>query len=548
MNGVNRRLMVFGAVAALLMVPAATAVDAHAPVTPVLANPGFEADGAAGVTPAGWHNFGTPGAAVTLAYGHTGSFSLTQYSATAFNVTTTQRVEHLTPGWYTLSAWTERSTGQNNSYIQLAGCSLGNDKTYLPISSTPNGNWLQITFSTFVNGRDCTIVLHTDAAAGEWSGFDDIALVPGASRLSVLGADVSSLKKSEDLGGVYLTSFGKPGDALDILKNHGLNWIRLRVFVNPADGYHGTAELLTMAKRAQKLGLKVLVDFHFSDFWADPGKQWLPEAWATNPPLTFAQLQGTYVDYIKGVMNALKAQHTPPAMVQLGNEIQSGMLWDYAASWTGQSCADDGFGHNPTTYTCINHTENFDNLASLLTVGSNAVKSIFPSTRIMLQLADGGSNGTYQWWFGNITARNVPFDVIGVSYYEYWHGPLTALQYNLNDITSRYNKDAIVVETAYPFTVAPGDSTPNSVDTPLLIPGYPATPAGQAANFRDIMSIIRAVPNGRGLGVFYWDATWTAVNGNGWSPRDPSSGNAWENQALFDYSNKPLPAMNDFRP
>ncbi len=104
------------------------------------------------------------------------------------------------------------------------------------------------------------------------------------------------------------------------------------------------------------------------------------------------------------------------------------------------------------------------------------------------------------------------------------------------------------METAYPFTVAPGDATANNVDASLLIPGYPATPAGQAANLRDIMSIVRAVPNGRGLGVFYWDATWTAVPGNGWSPRDPNSGNAWENQALFDYNDRALPAMNDFRP
>jgi arabinogalactan endo-1,4-beta-galactosidase len=542
----SQRLMAVGAVAALLIVPGASAVDAHAPVAPAIVNPGFEADGVAGVVPSGWHSFGTPGAALTTAFGHGGSYSLTQYSAQAFNVSATQRIDHLSPGWYTLSAWVQRGTGQNNSYIQLRDCALGNDKTYLPITNS----WVQITLSAFVTGRACTIVLHTDAAGGEWSLFDDVTLVPGASRLSVLGADVSSLKKSEDLGGVYLTSWGKPADALAILKAHGVNWIRLRVFVNPADGYHGTAELLTMARRAKALGLKVLVDFHFSDFWADPGKQWTPAAWVGE---TFPQLQQTYVDYIKGVMTALAKQHTPPEMVQLGNEIQSGMLWDYAPSFTAVlpnwiPCADDGYGHVPTTYTCMEIHENWGNLASLLTVGYNTVKSVFPSTRVMLQLADGGSNGTYQWWFDNVTTRNVPFDVIGVSFYEYWHGPLAALQYNLNDITARYNKDAIVVETAYPFTVAPGDSTPNSVDASILPAGYPATPAGQAANFRDIMSIVRAVPNGRGLGVFYWDATWTAVKGNGWSPRDPNSGNAWENQALFDYSNRPLPAMDDFRP
>ena len=538
-----RRIFVAGSVLALLVAQGAQAVYAGGPtppVTPTITNPGFEADGAPVQSPVGWHSAGTPGAASVIAFGHGGSFSLSQYGAQPFHVDTTQTV-WLSPGRYTLRAWVERGTGQNNAYIGLRDCGPSDQRTYLPVS----GSWLQITLSTEVTRHSCTIVLHTDAAGGEWSGFDDIELVPGSAKLSVLGADVSSLKKSEDLGGVYLTDKGHPADALAILKAHGVNWIRLRVFVNPADGYHGTPELLTMARRAMELGLKVLVDFHFSDFWADPGKQWTPDAWAGE---TFAQLQTTYSAYIRGVMHDLAEQHTPPAMVQLGNEIQSGMLWDYAANWTGTSCADDGFGNVPTTYTCVAHTENWDNLASLLTLGYNTVKSVFPKTKVMLQLADGGSNGTYQWWFDNITTRNVPFDVIGVSYYEYWHGPLAALQYNLDDVTARYDKDAIVVETAYPFTVAPGDSTPNSVDTPLLVPGYPATPAGQAANFRDIMSIVRAVPNGHGLGVFYWDATWTAVPGNGWSPRDPNSGNAWENQALFDYGNKPLPAMKDFKP
>jgi arabinogalactan endo-1,4-beta-galactosidase len=542
MQGKHQRFVVAGALMALLLPPAAAVTDAHAPATPAIVNPGFEADGAAGVTPTGWQSFGTTGAAVTLAYGHGGSYSLTQYSAQAFSVDTIQRIHGLTPGWYTLSAWTDRGTGQNDSYIQLRGCGLTDGKTYLPVSNS----WLQITASTFVTSRDCTIVLHTDAAGGEWSGFDDVALVPGAARLSVLGADVSSLKKSEELGGVYLTSFGKPADALAILRAHGLNWIRLRVFVNPTDGYHGTAELLTMARRARALGLKVLVDFHFSDFWADPGKQWTPAAWVGE---TFPQLQQTYVDYIRGVMRALVRQGTPPAMVQLGNEIDPGMLWDYAATWTGCSTADDGFGNDPTTYLTVCHTENWDNLASLLTAGYDTVKAVSPKTRVMLQLSSGGDNGLYTWWFGNITTRNVPFDVIGASYYEYWHGPMASLQYNLDNVTATYNKDVIVVETAYPFTLDPGDSTGNSIGLPgQLIAGYQATPAGQAANFRDVMSIVRAVPNGRGLGVFYWDATWTNVPGNGWSPRDPNSGNAWENQALFDYNDRPLPAMNDFRP
>jgi arabinogalactan endo-1,4-beta-galactosidase len=119
----------------------------------------------------------------------------------------------------------------------------------------------------------------------------------------------------------------------------------------------------------------------------------------------------------------------------------------------------------------------------------------------------------------------------------------------LNDISARYGKDVVVVETAYPFTLADDDGWPNVIGSPgQLVSGYAATPQGQAANFRDVMSIVRAVPNGRGLGVFYWDATWTGVPGNGWDPTDPSSGNAWENQALFGFDDRALPAMNEFQP
>jgi arabinogalactan endo-1,4-beta-galactosidase len=167
----------------------------------------------------------------------------------------------------------------------------------------------------------------------------------------------------------------------------------------------------------------------------------------------------------------------------------------------------------------------------------------------MLHLANGGDNGLYRWWFDNITSRGVQFDVIGASYYSYWHGSLDALQYNLNDISARYNKDVIVVETAYAFTLEDDDGWPNIIGLESqLTPGYPATPEGQAAMLRAVMDVVRAVPNGRGLGIFYWDATWTGVPGNGWDPTEPSSGNAWENQALFDFNDRALPALNEFRP
>lgn len=342
---------------------------------------------------------------------------------------------------------------------------------------------------------------------------------PAQTPLTILGADISSLNKSEALGGVYRDSDGAQKDALQILKDHGLNYARLRVWVNPADGYHDKAELLKMAARLKKLGIRLLVDFHYSDHWADPGKQRKPAAWQD---LNFDQLKRAVYDHTYDVCSALAAQGTPPDMVQIGNEINAGMLWP------------DG------------SVENFNGLADLLKEGVRAVKDASPSTRVMLHIAEGGDNELARWWFDNITSRGVTFDLIGISYYPYWHGTLGQLQTNLNDISARYDKDVVVVETAYAFTARSLDGLGNIMKNNMATPGYPLTPEGQRAMLHDVMSVVRSVPGGRGLGIFYWDATWTAVRGNGWDASDPQSGNAWENQALFDFEGRVLPALDEF--
>jgi arabinogalactan endo-1,4-beta-galactosidase len=534
-----RKILGVVAIAALFEAGSAPLTGAGAVASAPIRNPGFEADGASVAQPKGWKTDGDEEASLVEGGGHSGGFRLTHSGARAYSVETRQKLTGLVGGWHTLRVWVRRSPGDVDAWIGFEDCGQDRARTILPVSTT---GWLQIVVSANVRRQSCTVVLHTSAAGGEWAQFDDVDLVPGRARLSVLGGDVSSLTKSEAFGGVYRDQGGAPRDALAILSRHGLNWIRIRAWVHPADGYHDTTELLSMARRARALGLKVLVNLHYSDFWADPGKQWTPAAWQGQ---TFAGLKQSFITYTRDVMQALVDQGTPPDMIQLGNEINPGMLWDYAATWTGDSTADDGMGI-PLT---VHHTENWPNLAELLTVGYETVKAVSPRTRVMLHLAEGGSNGTFRWWFDNVTSRNVPFDVIGASYYGYWHGSLADLQYNLNDVTSHYDKDVVVAETAYPFTLADDDNFGNIIDDAgQLVPGYPATPAGQAANFRDVMSVVRAVPNGRGLGVFYWEPTWTGVAGNGWSPRDPTSGNGWENQALFDFNDRPLPAMREFRP
>ncbi len=495
---------------------------------PVVPNAGFEQDGTGTAAPSGWTSRGSTNADFTEAGGHSGGFRLSHWSATDYSVDTQQTVKGPRQGWYTLRAWVKRSTGQNDSYLELS-CGARAERVYLPVAWADQ--WLQVVVSTYAERSSCKITLHTAAAGGEWSNFDDVELVPGAAQLSVLGADVSSLTKSEDFGGEYFDDFSRPNhcgpeqSALDILQSHGASHVRVRVWVDPADGYHDVHEAKQMARRARAAGLKVLADLHYSDTWADPGQQSKPAARAA---YSVAQLRDAVYAHTYEVCKAMSVYGRGPDMMQLGNELNSGMLWPDGHTWD---------------------PPNWDNLAGFLSAGYRAVKACSPSTKVMLHLANGGDNGLYRWWFDNITSRGVPFDVIGLSYYGYWHGSLGDLQRNLDDISARYAKDVVVAETAYPFTLGFEDNQSNAIGLESqLVPGYPATPQGQARNLRDVLAIVRAVPNGRGLGAFYWDATWTAVPGNGWDPSDPSSGDPWENQALSDFDDVALPAMDELRP
>ena len=484
------------------------------PVT--LINPGFEKQEPDGA-PTGWNTTGSKEAVNIEVRGHSGDFRLTHRATGTYQVETWQAISGLSNGWYTLRAWVRSSGGQNAVYIALT-CMNEEKRVYVP-TTTPGYRWIQISVSNQVTNGQCTISLYSDGNSDTWASFDDLELIPGRSTLSILGADISSLKKSEDMGGVYRYPDGTQADALQILKDNGLNYARLRVWVDPIDGYHGKAEILAMAVRLKNLDIKLLVDFHYSDNWADPGKQIKPASWKD---LDFEQLKKAVYDHTYDVCHSLVLQGTPPDMVQVGNEINAGMLWP-----------DGDYNH-------------FDNMAALLKEGYQAVKDCSSSTLVMLHIAEGGDNDLARWWFDNITRREVTFDVIGISYYPFWHGSLAQLQFNLNDISSRYDKDVIVVETAYAFTDQEDDFLSNIANRGLVVPGYPFTPEGQRTMLRDVMSIVRAVNNGRGLGVFYWDATWTAVPGNGWDSTDPASGNAWENQALFDFNDRALPAVAEF--
>jgi len=242
----------------------------------------------------------------------------------------------------------------------------------------------------------------------------------------ILGADISFLPELEASGRKFYDK-GVASDALAILKEHGFNYIRLRIFNEPSNdsgyapkkGFCDLSHTKEMALRIKKAGLKWLLDFHYSDTWADPGKQFKPKSWEGKD---FNQLRQSIYAYTKQVMLALQEQGTLPDMVQVGNEINHGIIWPDAA------------------------IKNLDTLASFLQSGIAAVRAIHAATPIMLHIACGGQNEESRFFLDNMIKRGVTFDIIGESYYPQWHGTTAELQRNLQDLASRYTQDILVVE------------------------------------------------------------------------------------------------------
>lgn len=505
---------------ALAAMPLAAVPASATTSTPTITNAGFEADGSGVASPSGWSSSGTTSADYTESGGHSGSYRLSHWASSAYTVDTYQTISNITNGYYTLGVYVRSNDAGGSNYISLSGCGSSTKTTYVPVDS--DGNWLHIVDYVYVSNNQCTINLYSSSAANAWTNYDDVTFTAGSAPVAIRGGDTSSLYRGEQLGGVYYNSSGTKQNALQILKNGGMNYVRLRVWVNPQDGMNNEATLLASAKQAYSTyGLPILLDLHYSDTWADPGHQSTPAAWSAD---TLSQLESQVYTYSKQVVGDLVAQGTPPAMVQVGNEINGGMLWP------------DG------------STSNWPQLAALLKQGVAGVRAAHSSTKIVLHLAASDSLSTLESWYSTAISDGVSFDVIGISYYDYWHGRLDVLQTDLNGLAAKYGKPVMVAETAYPWTMANADSETNSVTSSntTLDPGYPASSAGQAANLRDVLSIVQAVPNGLGLGAFYWEPTWTAVAGNGWDPTNASSGDGWENQAAFDFGDRALPVVSQF--
>jgi arabinogalactan endo-1,4-beta-galactosidase len=364
--------------------------------------------------------------------------------------------------------------------------------------------------------------------------------IDGLSPDFIMGSDVSMLAQLEANGALFYEN-GVATDCLQILRDHGVNWIRLRIWNDPTDEKGvalggGNDDLKTvsgLAARAKKLGLKFLLDFHYSDWWADPGKQNMPKAWVG---LDLDHLKTALYDYTSGVIGDLARAGAMPDMVQIGNEINGGMMWPVGATSSRGSAKIGGY----------------DALAALLSAGIKAVHDADPNgsdparrAKTMIHLANGGDNGLYRTVFDALTQRNVDFDAIGLSYYGYWHGPLADLVANMNDVSQRYHKPVAVVETAYGYALLDSDSMTNLFNANSEKEGgYLATVQGQATAVRDVMAAVAQVPGGMGLGVFYWEPDWYAVEGAGWKT---GQGDEWENQAMFDPLGRALQSMYVFR-
>ncbi len=361
----------------------------------------------------------------------------------------------------------------------------------------------------------------------------------------IKGMDVSSLDEIVRLGAKFYDN-GKEGQLIDILKSYDVNYIRLRVWNDPKSesgepygaGNTDLAATIRMAKLVKAAGLQFLFDLHYSDCWADPGKQRKPKAWRDHG---VEELEQDVYSFTKECMEALVAAGCTPEMVQVGNELSNGLLWP-EGQWP-----------------------EFDNMARFVSAGIRAVREVSPESKIMIHLDNGGNNELYRTWFDNYTARGEDFDFIGLSYYPFWHGTLDDLLNNMTDLATRYGKEMAIAEVSMGHTMKdyaeyeklePHERKGMATKPELceLVP-FDMTPEGQAEFMQAFMETLAKVPGKLCRGFFYWEPAWLPVAGSGWATEASLEymeekgpcGNEWANQAVFDYDGNALPALATIR-
>ena len=365
----------------------------------------------------------------------------------------------------------------------------------------------------------------------------------------VKGMDLSTLLELERCGAKYYDN-GEERDLLAIMKSYDVDTIRIRLWNDPwsetgesyGAGENDLKTSLEIAKRVTAAGFGVLLNFHYSDFWADPGKQIKPKAWAD---YGVKELEQAVYDYTLESMRTFLDAGVNITMVQVGNELSNGLLWPE--------------GKVP----------NYDNIATFVNAGIRAVRKADAAIPVMIHLDNGGNNALYREWFDNFTKRGEDFEIIGLSYYPFWHGSLQMLNDNMNDIAERYGKDLVIAEVSMGYTMEDYKNYEKLSDEerkgyatrPALVEKieYPMTKQGQYDFMEDFLNRISHIKGGKGKGFFYWEPAWIPVPGSGWATpaslkymNDPGPcGHEWANQALFDYDGNALPTLaliRDFKP
>ena len=380
-----------------------------------------------------------------------------------------------------------------------------------------------------------------------------VAKVDGLPADFARGVDVSSVVALEDSGVVFRDAAGRPADLFETLADAGVTDVRVRVWNDPYDAaghsYGGggvdVPRAVEIGQRATAAGLGVLVDFHYSDFWADPAKQSAPKAWAG---YTVAQKAVAVGQFTTESLEAFRDAGVDVEMVQVGNETNNGV----AGVWV----ADAGW--------------DWGEVAQLYSAGSAAVRDVFPDALVALHFTNPESAGSYAWIASELAEHDVDYDVFASSYYPFWHGTLDNLTAVLREVADDYGKKVMVAETSWAATLEDGDGHPNTVrvgqnDTGLA---YPISVQGQATAYRDVVAAVHAVGDA-GIGAFYWEPAWLPVGtptqdnaalweayGSGWASsfageyEDDAAtwygGSSWDNQAMFDAEGVPLASLDVF--
>jgi arabinogalactan endo-1,4-beta-galactosidase len=323
-----------------------------------------------------------------------------------------------------------------------------------------------------------------DSGNGGGGGGTTPPVVPVFAK----GADISWLTQMESSGRKFYNGAGTEQECMALLKSLGMNTVRLRVWVNPSGGWNNTADVVAKAFRAKNLGLRIMIDFHYSDTWADPGHQAKPAAWAAQD---FATLKTSVANHTTTVLTDLKNNGITPEWVQVGNETNDGMLWPEGKAST-----------------------NMANFAQLVNAGYDAVKAVFPSAKVIVHVSNGYDNALFRWLFDGLKNNGGKYDVIGMSLYPTstnWATLNSQCLTNMNDMLARYEKEVMVVEVGMSWDQS----------------------AACNSFLADLVTKTKSVTGNKGLGVLYWE---------------PQAYNGWQGYTLgaFDNSGKPTAALSAF--